>query len=125
MSSCPTSSGDCNAGVPRADHREEPGLDLGTLELLDVLTNSHLVNFEFYGLARLRTGISRVTIHAATLHAALLVLDRLYPNLHALKDSQLAQEYLLSVGAQQFTADLATPLQTGDLVLIFGADAGG
>lgn len=85
------------------------------------------VEIEFYGLARLRSGTPSLEVCADTLRQALEAVQRACPALGSLigNDGRIHPAYLVSINGREFVADLSRSLQTGDHVLILGADAGG
>ncbi len=85
------------------------------------------VEIEFYGVARLRSGTPSLEVHADTLRQALEAVQRACPALDPLigDDGRIHPAYLVSINGREFVTDLSRFLQTGDHVLILGADAGG
>jgi molybdopterin converting factor small subunit len=82
---------------------------------------------EFYGIPRHRAGRAELPVVAGTVHEALLAVQRACPALGNLfaADARLSPHYLLSLGGQPFLRDLNAPLQQGDRLVLFSADAGG
>jgi hypothetical protein len=83
------------------------------------------VRVEFYGLARLRAGRAELLIEAATVGEALAVADAMCPQLHAMSDTGLSPELLVSVGGRRFTRDTREAIPDGQSLLVLGADPGG
>ena len=85
------------------------------------------ITVEFYGIARQRAGVSRTEILATRLNEALTVLRIEYPKLaeHCFQGNQLRAEYTANINGERFVSDPQTPLEPGDTLLIFSADAGG
>lgn len=85
------------------------------------------IGIELYGVARQRAGRAEFMSEAATIRDALADLARSCPNLANLltPEGQLSPFYLISVNAGPFANDLNRPLQSGDRLLLLGADAGG
>jgi molybdopterin converting factor small subunit len=85
------------------------------------------VTVEFFGIPRQRTGIAQTTADAGTLGSVLAQLAQRYPRfaescLHA---GALGRGYTANLNGRRFVADLQTPLNPGDAILILSADAGG
>jgi molybdopterin converting factor small subunit len=76
---------------------------------------------EFFGVARLRTGVALWETTADTLGALVAQLQIQYPDLAPLLD----QHILLNINGERFTRDLTHTLQDADHVLVMGADIGG
>lgn len=85
------------------------------------------VTIEFYGVPRLRAGVSAVTVAADTPAAALAAAAEQLPSLRRLltADGRLAPEYLLSLNGERFLTDLGERLPAGARLLLLSADAGG
>jgi hypothetical protein len=64
-------------------------------------------------------------VMAATVGEALRGADAAFPGLSCVHDGGLAPEYLISTEAGLFSPDLDRPLVDGEVVRVFGADAGG
>ncbi|MCS6977660.1 MAG: MoaD/ThiS family protein [Gemmatales bacterium] len=82
---------------------------------------------EFYGIARLRSGVASLRVTAETVRQALDAVQRLCPGLGCLlgEDGRIHSAYLISVNGRHFTAELSRSLESGDHLVILGADAGG
>ena len=85
------------------------------------------ITVEFYGIPRERAGVSTARVEAAQLGQVLQALASCYPRLQetCLTGGSLRPGYIASVNGRHFAADPTTPLQPGDVLLIFSADAGG
>ena len=85
------------------------------------------VAIELFGVPRLRAGVGKVTVEAATVGAALEALARACPTLASsvLVGGALHPAYTLNLNGEQFVTDMATPLADGDTVILLTADAGG
>lgn len=85
------------------------------------------VNVEFFGIPRERVGAATIEVEATTLGAALDAVGRRFPQFAAscLTDGNLAHGYLANINGRRFTTDPATPLDSGDEVMILSADVGG
>jgi molybdopterin converting factor small subunit len=85
------------------------------------------VIIELFGVPRLRAGSGRFTVEAETVSDALAALAHSAPALAELvsTDGALNAAYRLSVNADRFITDPATPLADGDTLLILAADVGG
>ncbi len=86
-----------------------------------------MVTIELYGVPRLRAGLGRLDVEAATLGEALRALGRACP---ALEGSVIVEgiarpAYKVSLNGDRFVSDPATPLAEGDAVLLLAADVGG
>ncbi|HEX8203683.1 MAG TPA: hypothetical protein VF590_24620 [Isosphaeraceae bacterium] len=86
-----------------------------------------MITVELYGVPRLRAGVARVPLEAATLGEALRGLGRACPALEGsvLRDGGLHPAYRLSINGDHFVADPGQPLADGDALLLLAADAGG
>lgn len=85
------------------------------------------ITVEFFGIPRLRAGVSSVQIDAASIGEA---FDRLAPQFprwadECLADGRLKPVYLANLNARTFVADRSHPLKDGDHLLILAADIGG
>jgi molybdopterin converting factor small subunit len=85
------------------------------------------VVFEFYGTARLRSGLERVGARGATLGEALADLIRALPALEGtiVEGGRLGRHYRLSLNGRRFVSDPAEPLADGDSLIVMAAEAGG
>jgi len=89
---------------------------------------SPCVHVELFGVPRLRAGVSRLTVEAASLGEALLALSRACPVLLGSVltiEGSLQPAYTLNINGQRFTTDPATPLRDGDSVILLAVDVGG
>lgn len=92
-----------------------------------------MVQVEFYGVPRLRTGIGRLELEdVATLGEALTALAERCPGLRqdcllprAAGGWTLSPHYAANLGGREFIRDPRCPLAAGDVLLIISADAGG
>ena len=86
------------------------------------------VRFVLTGVARLRAGEAEVSLAAASLGEALARLARRLPGVVpdvVGADGTLTRHFIASRNGAGFTRDGATPLRSGDVVTIVGAQAGG
>ena len=87
-----------------------------------------MVHIELYGVPRLRAGTGRLTVEASSVGEALGALGLACP---ALAGSVIRAEggvhpaYRLNVNGETFVTDPATPLKSGDALLLLAADVGG
>jgi molybdopterin converting factor small subunit len=86
-----------------------------------------MITIELFGVPRLRAGVGRVEVEAATLGEAHDGLGRACPSLERLFVSarRLHPAYRLSLNGERFVADPATVLAPGDALLLMAADVGG
>ena len=86
-----------------------------------------LIDVELFGIPRARAGTARVAVCGETLGAALVALASQYPALAAacIEENRLRPGYLANLSGRRFITDPATPLVSGDTLLILSADAGG
>jgi molybdopterin converting factor small subunit len=92
-----------------------------------------MVQVEFYGVPRLRSGVGQLELDGVTtLGEALTVLaercpglqqDCLWPN--EAGGWMLSPHYAANLGGRAFIRDPRYPLAAGDVLLILSADAGG
>lgn len=87
-----------------------------------------MIQIEFFGIAREKTGVPTANVNAKSLGDAIDELAALYPlfgqaclNEH----NHLLAEYIACIGTDQFTRDRSHPLKENDTVLLLSADAGG
>lgn len=82
---------------------------------------------EFYGIPRLRAGVDRAEVAAASLGEVVQRLADQYPQLAAacFQGDRLHPAYTANLNGQRFVRDPRTPLADGDVVLILSAEAGG
>ncbi len=87
------------------------------------------VVFEFYGVARLRSGRERIEVGpaATTLGAALTALERACPSLSGtvLEAGRLGRHFRLSLNGGQFVSAPDQPLAAGDTLVVLSAEVGG
>jgi molybdopterin converting factor small subunit len=84
------------------------------------------VIIEFYGIPRERAGRADLTVHAATVGAALSEVERACPGLRGLCHAgRLAQHYRLSLDGREFLTSFGQALPQGARLLLLSADAGG
>lgn len=84
------------------------------------------MHVEFLGIPRQRAGISELEVEAATLGQLLEMLAGRFPGLGELiAGNALHPSMAANLNGDEFVSDPATPLTTGDHVLILSADAGG
>jgi molybdopterin synthase sulfur carrier subunit len=86
-----------------------------------------MVTIELYGVPRLRAGRDALTVEARSLGEALRALGASCPALDpsVVRGGELLPHYLIARNGTQFTADPATPLDPGDVLVLLAADAGG
>lgn len=86
-----------------------------------------MITIELYGVPRLRAGRDSLTVEAASLGEALALLGTSCPALDpsVVHNGTLLPHYLIARNGTQFTADPATPLTPGDVLVLLSADAGG
>jgi molybdopterin converting factor small subunit len=84
---------------------------------------------EFFGVPRLKAGVSTLAVQAETLGEALLEVARLCPGLvgsvMTTSDGNLHPAYTLNLNGDRFTTDPATLLTEGDRLMILAVDVGG
>jgi molybdopterin converting factor small subunit len=81
---------------------------------------------EFFGVPRMRAGVSRLEIQADTLGQLLGTLAARLPALGELMNaSRLHPAFAANLNGDRFVSDPLTPLGENDRVLILSADAGG
>jgi molybdenum cofactor guanylyltransferase len=85
------------------------------------------ITIELFGVPRLRAGISRLSVEAATLGDALLALGRAAPGLvgTVLDAGRLNPAYAVNLNGDRFITDTSTPLSHGDSLLLLAIDVGG
>jgi len=86
-----------------------------------------VIRIELYEGARQIAGVAAVEVEGATLGEALDALRRAHPALEGrvLVPGGLAPHWRANVGGRLFVEDPATPLTSGDVVLLVSALAGG
>jgi molybdenum cofactor guanylyltransferase len=85
------------------------------------------ITIELFGVPRLRAGVSRLSVEAATLGDALFALGRAAPVLEGtvLDAAKLNPAYAVSLNGDRFITDPSTPLSHGDSLLLLAVDVGG
>jgi molybdopterin converting factor small subunit len=85
------------------------------------------IQVEFFGVARSRAGVAKMTLDAGCLRDVLTQLQEQIPSLAELciANDELAPGWLLNINGAAFTRDLNTSLNDGDSVLMMPADVGG
>ena len=85
------------------------------------------VTVEFFGIPRLRAGVTKIDIEATDVKEALDSVSEILPvwSDHCMKDGCLRPEYLMNINGTQFCTDENEKLESGDCLLIFSADVGG
>lgn len=86
------------------------------------------VEFELYGVPRMKAGCARVDVEAGTLSEALRGLVARCPALAGsvvLDDGSIRPAYRVSLNSERFLTDPATSLSDGDVLLLLAADVGG
>ena len=86
-----------------------------------------MITIELFGVPRLRAGRDALCVDAASLGEAFRALGEACPSLapSVVDGGRLQPHYLVAVNGTQFTADPATPLTDGDVVVLVSAEAGG
>jgi molybdopterin converting factor small subunit len=81
---------------------------------------------EFLGIPRERAGLSEIEVEADSLGQALARVATRLPGLGDLiEGNRLHKSLAANLNGDQFVSDPATPLTSGDHLLILSADAGG
>ena len=88
------------------------------------------IRVEFYGVARLRAGVSAATVESSntsTLGEIFTAIRQRFPALaeHCFDEQRLHPTFVANIDGNQFVRDPATPLQPNSVVLLLSADAGG
>jgi molybdopterin converting factor small subunit len=85
------------------------------------------ISVELFGVPRLRAGLALAEAEGSRLDEVLRDLARRFPSLagECLADGRLQEGTLANLNGQRFVSDPATPLASGDRLLILSADAGG
>ncbi len=84
------------------------------------------MHVEFLGVTRERAGVAELEVQADTLGQLLATLAVRIPSLGELiVTDRLHPAFVANLNGDQFISDPATPLASGDSVLILSADAGG
>jgi sulfur-carrier protein len=87
-----------------------------------------VVTIELFGVPRLRAGREAVAVEAGSLGAALAALAAACPALGEDllgPDGGLGEGYLVAIGGERFTRDVAAPLEDGEVLVLLSAQAGG
>jgi molybdopterin converting factor small subunit len=86
-----------------------------------------VITIELFGVARLRAGRVALDVEARSLGEAFRALGSACPALapSVVEGDRLQPSYMVAVNGTQFTADPATPLAAGDVLVLLSADAGG
>jgi molybdopterin converting factor small subunit len=86
-----------------------------------------MITIELFGIPRLRAGTGRLHLEAASLAAALRALGRACPALDGpvIAGEVLHPAYRACLNGEHFISDPATPLASGDVLLVMSADVGG
>jgi hypothetical protein len=86
-----------------------------------------VVTIELYGVPRLRAGVGRVSVDAATLSGALDALGVACPTLAGpvVERGRVQPAFRLSLNGERFVSDPETPLRSGDVLILLSADVGG
>ena len=86
-----------------------------------------VVMVEFFGMARQKAGCAELTTRGRTLAEVLAAVQEACPALNRLVeyDGRINPYFLVSIDAGEFLTDAARALESGERVLILGADVGG
>jgi molybdopterin converting factor small subunit len=86
-----------------------------------------MITIELFGVPRLRAGREAVAVEAASLGEALSALAEACPALDpaVVSAGRLSPYYLVAKNGLHVTADPATPLAPGDVLVLLSAEAGG
>jgi len=86
-----------------------------------------MITIELYGVPRMRAGIDRLNVDAASVGEALRTLARECPALAGsiLDGGRVHRAYKLSLNGDRFVSDPDTQLSEGDSLLLLAADVGG
>ena len=85
------------------------------------------VTIELFGIPRLRAGVGKLTVEAATVGSALDALAKACPALEGsvLAGGTLHPAYTLNLNGERFVADPGTPLADGESLIVLTVDVGG
>jgi molybdopterin converting factor small subunit len=85
------------------------------------------IRVEFFGVPRRYAGVAAVDVEAQCLGEALAAVALSLPQLErvCVERGTLCRGYLANVNGQNFVSDPATPLVSGDCVLVLSSDMGG
>jgi molybdopterin-guanine dinucleotide biosynthesis protein A len=105
----------------------QAGLESADGGLADQPADPPSVVVEFYGVPRLRAGLSRLEVSARSLGDALTELGHTCPALLGtiLNGREVLPEYAVNLNGEQFIRDPATPLHEGDSLILLSVDVGG
>jgi molybdopterin converting factor small subunit len=86
-----------------------------------------VITIELFGVPRLRAERAAVSVEAGSLGEAFRALGVACPALDptVVQEGRLLPHYLVAVNGLHLTADPATPLSEGDVVVLLSAEAGG
>lgn len=88
-----------------------------------------MITIELYGVPRLRAGVARLSVEAASVAEALAALGRECPALRGTVidggGAGVNPAYRLSVNGERFVTDPSAPLADGDALILLSADVGG
>lgn len=86
-----------------------------------------MITIELFGVPRMRAGCESITVEAASLGEAFHALGAACPALDptVVQAGRLRSHYLVALNGLQLTADPATPLVAGDVIVVLSAEAGG
>lgn len=86
-----------------------------------------MITIELFGVPRMRAERDSVVVDADSLGEAFRALGLACPALDptVIHEGRLRSHYLVAVNGLQLTADPATPLCEGDVVVLVSAEAGG
>ena len=85
------------------------------------------IRVEFFGVCRQRAGVASIDVDADDLRTALLEIGSQLPKFAdvCIENGRLKPGYIANINGRSFTSDPATPLVSGDAILLLSADAGG
>jgi sulfur-carrier protein len=86
-----------------------------------------VITIELFGVPRFRARLESLTVEAVSLGEALSALGARCPALDGsvVNGGRLLPHYLVALNGTAFTADPATPLAPGDVLVLLSAEAGG
>lgn len=86
-----------------------------------------MITIELFGVPRLRAGVARLSVEAASVGEALGALGRECPMLlgAVIAGAGVNPAYKLSVNGERFVSDSSEPLAAGDALILLSADVGG
>jgi molybdopterin-guanine dinucleotide biosynthesis protein A len=112
----------------------DPGLDSlrnfnspAEYEALVARPGAVTITFEFFGLARRRSGRDTLQVAARTVGEALAALEKACPGLSGsvVEAGRLSPHYRLSINAREFVTDAGRVLVDGDRLIVLSAESGG